>query len=77
VRDVRLAKCNNGNRYKEKITVLQAAHTRFIDDNGTDSLEPMAKTTVDMCIANLVRAIELNAGATPLANWEAFIASMK
>ena len=23
--DVRLAKCNNGNRYKEKITVLQAA----------------------------------------------------
>jgi hypothetical protein len=37
----------------------------------------MAKTTVDMCIANLVRAVELNAGATPLANWEAFIASMK
>ena len=58
-------------------TVLQAAHTRFIDDNGTDSLEPTAKATVDMCIANLVRAIELNAGATPLANWEAFIASMK
>jgi chromate reductase len=58
-------------------TVLQAAHSRFIDENGTDTLEPMAKTVVDMCIANLVRAIENNAGATSLANWEAFVASMK
>jgi len=58
-------------------TVLQAAHTRFVDENGSDSLEPIAKKAIDLCIGNLVRAIELNAGATSLANWEAFIASMK
>jgi chromate reductase, NAD(P)H dehydrogenase (quinone) len=58
-------------------TVLQAAHTRFVDENGAESLEPIAKKAIDLCIGNLVSAIELNAGATSLANWEALVASMK
>jgi len=56
--------------------VLQSAQTRFVETEGNDDLEPAAKSAVHAQISYLVNAIENNAGATVLGNWDSFIGSM-
>jgi NAD(P)H-dependent FMN reductase len=56
--------------------VLQSSPTRFVEENGRDHLEPAARAAVQSQIGYLVNAIENNAGAAVLQNWDSFIASM-
>ncbi len=57
--------------------VLQQAPDKFVvDDEGRETLTEPARATMHFAIANLLRSIELDAGRTVAANWDAFIANL-
>lgn len=55
--------------------VLQQAPAKFVEEHGTETLEPTSLAALRLAIGHLVRAIELDAGALSIANWDAFLAS--
>jgi NAD(P)H-dependent FMN reductase len=57
--------------------VLTAAQTKFVGEGATEELEPVAMNLCHFSIDALVRAIETDAGAQPLAMWTKFANSVK
>ena len=57
--------------------VLQSAQTRFVDADGVETLDAPALNGLRMAISHLDRIINSGAPAVALANWDAFIASLK
>ena len=55
--------------------VLQLAPSKFVEENGVESLEPLSLDKLRMAIGHLVRAIEGNGGDVVKANWVAFAES--
>jgi NAD(P)H-dependent FMN reductase len=51
--------------------VLQQASSKFIDDDGVETIEPTSMGLLHFALDSLVRAIEGDAGATAVANWTA------
>lgn len=57
--------------------VLTQAPSKFVDDDGVESLEPVTLASLHLAIGNLVRLIEANAGEGFIANWDSFVATLK
>jgi chromate reductase len=51
--------------------VLQLAPSKFVEENGVETLEPLSLDKLRMAIGHLVRAIEGDGGAVVRANWHA------
>lgn len=56
--------------------VLQLAPSKFVEENGVETLEPLSLDKLRMAIGHLVRAIEGDGGAVVKANWQAFVESL-
>jgi chromate reductase len=57
--------------------VLQQASDKFVtDDDGRETLVEPARATMHFAIANLLRSIELDAGRSVAANWDAYVANL-
>jgi chromate reductase len=56
--------------------VLQQAPQKFIETRGVDDLKPATRATLQFNVDNLVRAVEGDFGAVPLANWEAYVRTL-
>jgi chromate reductase len=56
--------------------VLQLAPSKFVDENGAETLEPLSLGKLRMAIGHLVRAVEGDAGAVVTPNWQAFVESL-
>jgi hypothetical protein len=56
--------------------VLQLAPSKFVEENGEETIEPTSLAALRLAIGHLVRAIEGKAGAVVTANWVAFVESL-
>jgi NAD(P)H-dependent FMN reductase len=56
--------------------VLQQAHTKFVDQDGEENLEPVALKMLKFNIDNLQRSIDDNGKAVATANWDAYVEQM-
>jgi chromate reductase len=56
--------------------VLQEAPSKFVTEDGSETLEPITRTRLQLNVDNLVRTIEGGVGAVALANLDAYVASM-
>ena len=56
--------------------VLHEAPSKFVIENGVETLEPVSRQRLQLNVDNLVRTIDADVGAVVLANWDAWIASM-
>jgi chromate reductase len=57
--------------------VLQNAPTKFIDQDGLETLEPVSLKILRFALDNLERLIEYKAGQVVEANWDAFVENLK
>jgi NAD(P)H-dependent FMN reductase len=56
--------------------VVHEAPSKFVMEEGVETLEPMTRQRLQLQVDNLVRAIDANVGAVTLANWDAWVESM-
>ncbi len=56
--------------------VIQAAASKFVDDDGTETLEPATLKMVRLAVANLIRLIESGVTATFEENWREYIKAL-
>jgi len=56
--------------------VVHEAPSKFVIEDGVETLEPVSRTRLQLNVDNLVRSIDADVGAVTLANWDAWVASM-
>ena len=56
--------------------VLQLAPSKFVEENGEETIEPKSLASLRLVIGHLARAIQGDAGAVVTANWAAFVESL-
>lgn len=56
--------------------VLQLAPSKFVEENGEETIEPMSLASLRLAIGHLVRAIQGDDGAVVTAHWVAFVESL-
>jgi len=57
--------------------VIQQVDQKFVESDGVDDLEAKSRATLQFNVDNLVRAVDGDYGAVPLANWDAYVRMMK
>ena len=55
--------------------VLQLAPSKFVEESGFETLEPVSLDKLRLAIGHFVRAVEGDVGAVVTANWVAFVES--
>ena len=56
--------------------VIQQANEKFVTADGIEDLVGPSRATLQFNLDNLVRAIEADYGAVPLANWDAYVRTL-
>jgi hypothetical protein len=56
--------------------VLRLAPSKFVEENGEETIEPKSLASLRLVIGHLARAIQGDAGAVVTANWAAFVESL-
>ena len=56
--------------------VIQQAPEKFVITDGADDLVAPTRATLQFNVDNLVRAIDADFGAVPLANWDAYVRTL-
>jgi NAD(P)H-dependent FMN reductase len=56
--------------------VVHEAPSKFVIEDGVETLEPLSRARLQANVDNLVRTIDADVGAVTVANWDAWVASM-
>jgi chromate reductase len=56
--------------------VVHEAPSKFVTEDGQETLEPLTRQRLQLQVDNLVRAIDADVGSVALANWDAWVESM-